>query len=257
MPREARKKSRSGIYHVLLRGKDMQAIFHDEEDHARFLDTLYSCREKTGIEVYGWCLLFNHAHLLIKEGRESLSGTIKRLAVSYAWHRRSKYKTEGSVFHDRFGSEAVEQGSYLLTLIRFIHQNPVKAGLIDYPGKWKWSSCRPYYGFPGYPEGLLDEALILSMFDGDTDLARRLFIQFNEQASDDWCMDVTRPGRLSDEEALRAIEQAISGYEISQVKHLPVSERNALLRKIKAIEGVSLRQAARIIGVSHVLIHRA
>lgn len=257
MPREARKRSRTGIYHVLLRGKDGQVLFHDDEDYARFLDAFYLCREKTGIKVYGWCLLSSHAHLLLKEGTEDLSGTVKRLAVSYAWYLRSKYKTRGPVFHDRFSSEAVEQDSDLLNLIRFIHRNPVRAGLVSFPGKWKWSSCRPYYGFPGYPDGLLDDSLILSMFDNDTDLARRLFIQFNEQESNDWFLDETRPGRLSDEEAFKAIKQALEGYEISLIRNLPAAERNELLRRIKAIEGVSLRQAARIIGVSHVLIHRA
>jgi len=257
MPREARKKSRSGIYHVLLRGRDGQDIFHDDEDYARFLDTLYSCKEKTGMEVYGWCLLNNHVHLLVKEGNESLSGAIKRLSVSYVWFCKSKYGTKGPVFHDRFGSEAAEQDSSLLAMVRFIHQKHVRAGLVSYPGKWKWSSCRPYYGFPGYPDGLLDEAPILSMFDSDTDLARKLFIQFNEQESSDWFMDETRPGRLSDEEAVKAIEQALEGYEISLIRNLPAAERNEILRRIKAIEGVSLRQAARIIGVSHVLIHRA
>ncbi len=257
MPRVARKKSESGIYHVLLRGKNGQDIFRDDEDNARFLDTLYLCKEKSRIEVYGWCLMRNHVHLLIKEGSENLSNTIKRLTVSYVWYYNSKYQSKGPVFHDRFKSEVVEQDFYLMTLIRFIHQNPVKAGLVGYPGKWKWSSCRPYYGFPGYPDGLLDENMVLSMFDDDNDLAKRLFIQYNEEESQDWCMDITRPGRLSDEDAAQAIKQVTGDYEFSQIKDLPTSERNAILRKIRAIDGISLRQAARIIGVSHVLIHRA
>lgn len=99
--------------------------------------------------------------------------------------------------------------------------------------------------------------MVLSMFDDDNDLAKRLFIQYNEEESQDWCMDITRPGRLSDEDAVQAIKQVAGDYEFSQIKDLPTSERNAILRKIRAIDGISLRQAARIIGVSHVLIHRA
>lgn len=257
MPRVARVKSRSGIYHVLLRGRDGRDIFHDDEDNARFLDALKLCKEKGGIRVFGWCLMKNHAHLLLKEGSEDISNTIKRLTVSYVWFYNSKYHTSGPVFHDRFRSEDAGQDSYLLTLVRFIHQNPVKAGLASYPGKWKWSSCRPYYGFPGYPDLLLDEDAVLPMFDQDMDTARRLFIAFNEEISEDWCLDETRPGRLSDEEAVQAIKQVIDGYEISQIKSLPAAEKKAFLRRIRAIDGLSLRQAARIIDVSHVLIHKA
>lgn len=257
MPRVAREKSKSGIYHVLLRGKDGQNIFHDDEDNARFLDILCRSKEKSGISVYGWCLMNNHAHLLIKEGEEALSNTMKRQTVSYVWYYKSKYHTRGCLFGDRFKSESSEQDLQLLTQIRFIHQNPVKAGLVTYPGKWKWSSCRQYYGFPGYPDQLLDEDIVLSMFDGNVDIARKLFIEFNEQDNSDWCLDEPRKTRLTDEEAVYAIKQVIDNYEINEIRNLPVAERNAFLRRIRVIDGLSLRHAARIIGVSHVLIHKA
>jgi len=82
--RQAREKGSSGIYHIMLRGTNRQEIFHDEDDSFRFLETLNRYKKKAEIEVYGWCLMGNHAHLLFKEGKEELSITMKRIEVSYA-----------------------------------------------------------------------------------------------------------------------------------------------------------------------------
>lgn len=87
----------------------------------------------------------NHVHLLLREGNEEISTTMKRIGVSFVWHYNLKYGTTGHLFQDRFKSENVETGRYLLTVIRYIHQNPVKAGIVQRPDQWKWSSCIDYY----------------------------------------------------------------------------------------------------------------
>lgn len=109
MPRRAREKSESKIYHVMLRGANRQEIFHDEEDYLRFLETLEKLKKKAEIKVYGWCLMGNHVHLLMGEGREELSTTMKRIGVSFAWYYNWKYNTTGHLFQDRFRSEKVEK----------------------------------------------------------------------------------------------------------------------------------------------------
>jgi len=83
MPRKARVKSASGIYHVMLRGANRQEIFHDDDDCIKFLDTLKKYKMKTEMEVYAWCLMSNHVHLLLKEGNEDISITMKRIGVSF------------------------------------------------------------------------------------------------------------------------------------------------------------------------------
>ncbi|WP_280617153.1 transposase [Heyndrickxia oleronia] len=131
LPRGARVKSRSGIYHIMLRGVNKQEIFHDDEDCITFLDMINRYKEKAELTVYAWCLMNNHVHLLLKEGNEDISITMKRIGVSFVSYYNRKYETTGHLFQDRFRSENVESMRYLLTVIRYIHQNPVKAGMVQ------------------------------------------------------------------------------------------------------------------------------
>ncbi|WP_308160333.1 transposase [Bacillus sp. ISL-77] len=130
MPRRARVKSGSGIYHIMLRGANRQEIFHDDADCLNFLDLLHKYKLKTKVKIYGWCLMSNHIHLLLREGNEDISTTMKRIGVSFVMYYNWKYGTSGHLFQDRFKSENVENDQYLLTVVRYIHQNPLKARIV-------------------------------------------------------------------------------------------------------------------------------
>lgn len=258
MPREARTKSKTGIYHIIWRGANRQEIFHEDTDWIQFLDILKRYKIKYRLAIYAWCLMGNHVHLLIKEGNEDISITMKRIGISYAKYYNWKYITTGHLFQDRFKSENVEITSYLLTVVRYIHQNPVKAGIVNHADEWKWSSCRGYYGKPLYPGNMLDCWFILRKFSNDVFKARERFKEFNERKNNDKCLDEPEnERRLSDEQARLEIRKQLGTVEIAQVKSLPKLERNELLRKVKRIDGLSLRQAARILGISLSLVYRA
>ena len=83
MARQARQQSQSGIYHLILRGINKQVIFEDDEDRGKFLWCLRYYKEPGQYQVYGYCLMSNHIHLLIKEGKEPIATTMKRIGVSY------------------------------------------------------------------------------------------------------------------------------------------------------------------------------
>jgi hypothetical protein len=183
---------------------------------------------------------------------------MKRLGVSFVWYYNQKYKTTGHLFQDRFRSENVESDRYLLTVLKYIHQNPVKAQIVKHVEQWRWS-CLGYYGNKVYPETLLDNEVILKMFSDDENAAIGEFKQFNELESNDNCLDDVANKRLllSDEEARLEILKVINETEIAQVKSIPKQKRDELLQKVKRIKGISQRQAARILGVSHNLIFKA
>lgn len=254
MPRTPRRKSKSGVYHIIIRGANKQELFHDDKDRLRFLDTAERYKTQTGIRIYGWCLMNNHIHLLLQEGKEDLAITMKRIGVSYVWYYNLKYRTTGHLFQDRYRSENVESDGYLATVVRYIHQNPVKAGLVKRPSDWKWSSCQAYYGNGVYKQELLDSELILGMFSQDKNTAIKKFREFNEIENDDKCLDDDVFIRLTDEEARLEIEKINPRINIAQVKSLPKNQRDEIIRKAKCIEGVSQRQLARILGVSQTLI---
>ena len=256
MPRKARERSESGIYHIILRGANRQEIFHDDEDKVRFLETLYRYKEKSKMKVFGWCLMGNHVHLLIGEGNESLSVTMKRIGVSFAWFYNWKYNTTGHLFQDRYRSEKIEDDRYLLTVIRYIHQNPVKPGIVRYPSDWKWSSCGGYYGRNYYPQGLLDNEFILEMFSDEKDNAVKRFFEYNESSNEDKCLDDDIRIRLTDEKARKEISKRVSGYGITEIKSLPKAQRDEILLKLKEIDGLSQRQTARILGISQNMVFK-
>ena len=116
MPRQSRKESGTGIYHVMLRGINHQSIFNDEEDYYHFIATLDRVRFRYDDEgapcgsnctYYAYCLMSNHVHLLIRERGESIGETIKRIASSYVFYYNHKYARDGHLFRDRFKSEPV------------------------------------------------------------------------------------------------------------------------------------------------------
>ncbi|MFP5108550.1 REP-associated tyrosine transposase [Neobacillus sp. C211] len=258
MPRRARVKSGSGIYHIMLRGANRQEIFHDDEDCLSFIEILQKYKLKTKVKIYGWCLMSNHVHLLLNEGNEDISTTMKRIGVSFVLYYNWRYGTSGHLFQDRFKSENVENDQYLLTVVRYIHQNPLKARIVKRVDDWNWSSCRQYYGTHDEVRKLLDSEFILGMFSEDNILARERFKEFNERVNQDQCLDdQMNERRLTDEEARELIKMLLNGIEIAQVKSLPRLKRNEILKKAKGIQGLSQRQISRILGVSRTLISKA
>ena len=144
MPRTARKTSRSNIYHVMLRGINRQDIFEDDEDRLQFMSILFRCKEISGFRLHAFVLMSNHIHLLLEPAGESLDMVFRRIGTRYAvWYNR-KYQRAGHLFQDRFRSENVETEQYYQTVLRYILQNPMKAGMEKRPGSYRWSSYLAY-----------------------------------------------------------------------------------------------------------------
>ncbi|MCL6610826.1 MAG: transposase [Peptococcaceae bacterium] len=257
MPRKARQKSKTGIYHIIMRGINRQDIFHDDEDRIRFLETLCRVSVESNAEVLGYCLMSNHVHLLIKEGGSGISHVMKRLGTSYAYWYNWKHEHTGHVFQDRFKSECVENDTYLITVIRYIHRNPVKAKLVLKPDDYYWSSCRIYYGVGENPPGLTQTQLILGLFDEQKEKAVERMRFFEAEDNDDQCLDDFRQKRLSRETARQAITEKLNGRPIGVLQQIPPDERKTILKQLKQIEGLSLRQISRITGLTVHTIYKA
>ena len=142
MPRHARQLAESGIYHVMLRGVNRDAIFLDDEDCLRFLLALGQAKDASGCSVLAYCLMPNHAHLVLRTREEPIGVVIKRLGVRYAGWFNRKYGRIGHLFQDRFKSLPVEDDAYFVTLLRYVWNNPVEAGLVALPEEYIWSSRR-------------------------------------------------------------------------------------------------------------------
>ena len=159
MPRQARQHADSGIYHVMLRGVNRDAIFLEELDYQRFLSALAVVKDASECAVLAYCLMTNHVHLVVRTGREPIGVLMKRLGVRYAsWFNR-KYGRVGHLFQDRFKSVPADDDAYLVALIRYVWRNPVEAGLVARPEEYRWSSRR----LLGRASELVDEAELLRL----------------------------------------------------------------------------------------------
>ena len=247
MPRQARKKAESGIYRIMLRGINQQQIFEDDEDRERFLEILKKTREKDGFDLIAWCLMPNHVHLLIHENYVKLETIFRRIGSSYVYWYNGKYERTGHLFQDRFKSEPVEDDAYFLSVIRYIHRNPVKAALCEKPEEYAYSSLKNYFE----KDGLHDSQMVLEMMDEEE------FLAWNAQAADESCMDMSdQPRRhLTDSRAWELIQRSSGCENAAEFQSLEKDKRDAALRK--ALKGgVSIRQASRLTGISIGLIRK-
>lgn len=142
MPRHARELSGTSIYHVMLRGVNRDAIFLEVEDYERFLYALARTRELSGCSVLAYCLMTNHVHLVVRTADEPIGDVVRRLGVRYAGWFNEKYGRVGHLFQDRFKSVPVETDAQLVTLVRYVWNNPVEAGIAECAEDYPWSSRR-------------------------------------------------------------------------------------------------------------------
>ena len=131
MARQKRIQIPGGIYHVITRGINRAAIFKDNADRCEFLRRLEEVLSVTHCQCFAWALLGNHLHLLIQTNDHSLSDLMGKLLTGYAIYFNRKHKRHGYLFQNRFKSILCQKEVYLLELVRYIHLNPVRAGLIE------------------------------------------------------------------------------------------------------------------------------
>ena len=248
MPRQAREKCESQVYHVMLRGVNRQQIFEDEEDCARFLQILAECKQICGFELYAYCLMGNHVHLLLKAQSEPLEQIMKRIAARYVYWFNVKYERNGHLFQDRFMSEPVKDEKYILTVLRYIHQNPVKAGICQTVGDYEYSSYREYVG----TAQVIDTEFVYHHISPD------YFVQMHSQLEVTQCLDVTQEKsspRVTDEQARRIIDKHTKCTSASDFQRLDIATRNKYLKLLKE-HGLSIRQISRLTGISFGIVSR-
>ena len=245
MGRNARTKSESSVYHIVLRGNNRQQIFLDSEDYKQFLTVLSDCKRISKFSLYAYCLMGNHIHLLIKEKEESIDLIIKRILNRYVYWYNYKYRRNGHLFQGRYLSECVENEDYFFKVIRYIHQNPVKAHICKKSEEYKYSSFSEYFDEESLqPDDfkLCSVNAVFKMTDKES------LYEFSMSENDDTCLDLYRSG-LYDEEAMLIIKVVTGCKTPAEIQSLPAEEQKIYIRKLKA-KGLSIRQLSRLTGLS-------
>ena len=160
MARPLRVEYPGAFYHVINRGNSREKIFKSARDHEKFLQYLEKAAERFALIVHTYCLMGNHYHLLVETPEPNLSMTMQWLNVSYATYFNRKQDRSGHLFQGRFKAILIDADAYLNHLSRYIHLNPVRAGIIDAPGQYRWSSYLAFIGEQISPKFLKTAGLL-------------------------------------------------------------------------------------------------
>ena len=146
MSRPQRLEFSGAVYHVIARGNEQREVFRDNSDREIYLRRLAHYRDRFRFRLYAYCLMTNHLHLAVETGPVPLSRIVLALHGSYAQEFNHRHQRVGHLFQGRYKALLVQKTSYLLALVRYIHENPVKAGIVPEPRLYRWSSDRFYRG---------------------------------------------------------------------------------------------------------------
>lgn len=182
MPRQPRIHYPGALYHVMLRGNAGGDVFDDEQDISRFFLLLQECIERFGCRVYSYCLMNNHIHLVVQVGEVPLSRVMQNLAFRYTRWMNWRNQRTGHLFQGRYKAILVDEDSYLMQLVAYLHLNPVRAGITSDPQSYRWSSHRAYLGLECIP--WLSSDAVLSRLSRKMSAARKLFADFVQGEED-------------------------------------------------------------------------
>lgn len=144
MARPLRILFEDAYYHVINRGQGKRDIFCDQEDYHSFQEILKGACQVYGVRIVAYCLMRNHYHLLVQTPKANLSDYMRQVNGVYTRIFNKRYKQDGTLFKGRYKAVVVQEGSYLLRLVRYIHNNPVRAGIVKDPGEYLYSSHKAY-----------------------------------------------------------------------------------------------------------------
>jgi REP element-mobilizing transposase RayT len=214
MARRPRYDHPGSLHHVTARGIARRTLFVDDGDREAFLDALTLVSRAEGWRCQSYCLMGNHFHLLLQVGERGLSNGMHRLNTRCAQRFNRLYGVKGHVFDRRFANQPVTREVHLLEVVRYIHLNPVRAGLCALPSLWPWSSYRAIAGRTR-PPAFLDVHATLGLF-GSPPARRSAFEEFVADGMRD--PEPPKPDRLSRPELAELVRTL--GLEGGRIAHL-------------------------------------
>ena len=185
MPRQARIDAPGALHHIIVRGIERRAIFKDRTDRSNFLKRFGTILSETATPCYAWVLMHNHVHLLLKTGLTPVATVMRRLLTGYAQQFNRRYRRHGHLFQNRYKSFLCQEDTYLLELVRYIHLNPLRAGVVkDIKALSNYAWCGHSVLMGKVVCDWQDRDYVLSLFDKKVGSARRLYAAFVAKGRD-------------------------------------------------------------------------
>jgi putative transposase len=180
MPRKPRIEYSGAFYHVIVRGNQKQRVFKDAADFQKYLLTLSTYKNRSNCRVYAYVLMNNHVHLLLEAQDVPLSKVMQGLNQTYTMYFNRRYRTVGHLFQGRYKAILCDREDYLLGLLKYIHENPVRAKIAERLDVYPWSSHQAYTG-KSNPLSLVDTGQVLKMFSENKARARKKYREYMAQ----------------------------------------------------------------------------
>lgn len=254
MARQARVQSPTDYYHVIMRGNNRESIFISQSQKEFFKDLLKEQVEDGLIEIASYCIMDNHVHIAIKAELNNVTKAFKRSNIKYAMNFNKEKDRIGHVFQDRYKSEVIVDDKYLIQVIRYIHNNPVKANIVKNPNDFKWSSYNEY--IKKDKSGIINSnqrEFVLTLNNGV-----EKFIEFHRLEDDNEYLEIREDMdyyRL--EKAQKIISQYFKEKGIYEAKELsidPILLEEIIIRLLNNTK-LSHRKIASLLGISNNVVH--
>lgn len=246
MARCNRNQSKLDVYHLVFKGANKQTIFEDYNDQTYFLALVSYYKLIENFEVHAYCLMSNHAHVLIKSDHQAVSRIAQKISSPYAkWYNYKRNRT-GPLFNGRYRRVPIDDIHYYRNTIRYIHQNPVRAGIIS-------NSLAMRYPFSSYHEFIYKNTLCetksaLKYFDGLDAL-----IDYHGVMSDPKAFKFDYD-QVTESEARKIILEILETDNVQEINRMDKKTRNEKILLILN-EGIKQRQLARLTGISRNVIN--
>jgi putative transposase len=197
MPRRPRLHAPGGVYHITLRGNARQPIFYADSHRRLWESLLAEGLSRRGHELHAYCWMGNHVHMALSSGPEALGRFMGQVASAYARTLNARLARTGHLFERRYRAVLVERDAHLMELVRYIHLNPVRAGLVRAPGAYPWSSHAAYAAGASKQEWLSIDPVLRS-FGNDRAIAAAAYLRFVAAPVDEQAWAGLRSGREDD-----------------------------------------------------------
>ena len=242
MARKPRIEYEGAFYHVITRGNQRQRVFKDDNDFQKYINLLAFYKERYKYSLYAYVLMSNHVHLLIETRTIPLSKILQGINQSYTMYFNRKYKTVGHLFQGRYKAILCDKDAYLLSLIKYIHLNPVRAKIAKAAGEYRWSSHQSYDKQKN--NDIVDTDQVLRMFSEDKSQARKLYRAYIDDGIEVKKEDIykTVSQRILGEEKFvdKVMEKIDERFE-NKRKHHEYSLKK-IVETIGKMRGITLKQ---------------
>lgn len=254
LPRKARIQSPTDYYHVMVRGNNRERIFENNNQKIRFLDSLKEQCDEGILDIAAYCIMDNHIHLVVKAELANLTQAIRKINIKYAVGFNNQNHRIGHVFQDRYKSEIIGNDRYLLNVVRYVHNNPVNANIVNCSSEYKWSSYNEYIKENKVITNS-QKVFILGCYNNVED-----FVEFHKQKDTQEYLETNE-----DLEVIRLsrAQELISTYfkmhginEVNELKRYPM-HMDGIIKNMLNESKLSHRKIAKLLNINSSTVHFA